>query len=106
MPFEEVKPKTGFVHIVRRGEITVSTSLVLAHLSADRVSIFIDKENQKIGIKPSTNGAYKLSKYQNFYRIKCVPVSKVAEGYFYPEWNEEFGMLIFNYGQVHETKAV
>lgn len=95
--FKEIMPKTNFIRI-SESQIFISKSIMDKFLNkAEYASIFIDDENKIIGIKPNPDGAYKISKGNHSFSIKCTQVGKLVQGYYYPSWDSSLNMLVFNY---------
>jgi len=92
MPFLEVKQPKDFVRIKPNGSVTICVTLYRKYFKDKKVKVFHDEEEHLIGLKPSKNG-YKCIEY----RIKCVPLSRIATGEFYPKWSKEHKMLVFSY---------
>lgn len=97
MGFKEVRQRTDFIRI-SSSQIFISKSIMDNFLKEiERISIFLDEENKKIGIKPNPDGAYKISKGCHAHSVKCTSIGKVVHGYFTPYWDNKLGMLIFDY---------
>jgi len=58
--------------------------------------VFHDEEKKVIGLQPSETG-YKLNTNNRQFRIKCMPLTRIAIGEFDAEWDEKKKMLIFGY---------
>lgn len=97
MPFLEIKQPKDFVRIKPDGTVTISVSLVRRiPKNLTKIKIFHDVESKKIGLQPAEEG-YKIGESSRCYRIKCVPLSRIATGEFYPKWSKEHKMLVFSY---------
>jgi len=108
MPFVEIKHKKDFVRIKPDGRITISASLVKTFFKDFTdgfgevrvlIKIYHDVESKKIGLKPVsiTSTGYKLMTKHRVYQLKCIYLSRIVTGEFYPKWSKEHGMLIFSY---------
>ena len=101
MPFIEViNPQIHVPHIKIPpfGKISLSQSLYRKYFNGRKIQIFHDPNAKKIGLKPVDKGiSYTISHGQ----FRCTDLNHITTGTFYPEWNEKFGMLMFNY---EETK--
>lgn len=96
MPFVEIKPPTDFIRIKDGGCVTISISLYRKYFEGKHIKVFHDEEAKKIGLKPDDDG-YKISERKDHKRIKCISISRVVVGEFYPKWSSKHKMLVFSY---------
>lgn len=102
MPFKEIKPLKDYIRVHDK-TITISSSLLPFFKGEDdllRVKLFIDEENQKVGMQPSKEG-YKLTIHGGGYTITCASlVNKLASKEYFPVWDKKLKMLVFDYGAI------
>jgi hypothetical protein len=103
MPFEEVKVNHGFIRIKKNGNVTISSSLISYFTKPDntlfKIRVFNDKENGLVGLRPDNEG-YTITVNNNNRRFKSSLLARIIIGEFYPKWDSDEKMLIFNYRNV------
>jgi len=93
---EADKQSKGFVRIKSRGTTTISTILYKKHFKDKKIRLYHDAENKKIGLKPDNKG-FSIIRSQGVCYFNCAELTRILIGEFYPKWNEQHQMLIFDY---------
>jgi len=100
MPFIKIEKQNGsdFINI-KKQRITISKSIYDKYFfPKNHISIFLDNDNKKIGLKPSDDG-YSVYLTNNVREFKCAKLSNIMNGRFIPKWSDKHSMLLISYGE-------
>jgi len=102
MPFVEVEKngvgRTGSDLIyITENRVVIGKKLIQQFFKdITKLSVFIDGENKKIGLKPNADGPFKIMHHGHTF-FCCSQITKNIKGHFTPTWDAKQGMLIFDY---------
>lgn len=92
MPFVEIELGADIIKIRDDGSIFISKNLRDEYFDTDKVAVFIDEENNLLGLKPSDKG-YKLTVKGRVWCNKIVHLG-VKTGTYTASWSAKHQMVI------------
>lgn len=92
MPFVEIELGADIIKIRDDGSIFISKNLRDAYFETEKIAVFIDEENNLLGLKSSAKG-YKLTVKGRVWCNKIVNLG-VKTGTYTASWNTKHRMVI------------